>query len=158
MTRSQRWLRLLLYFAAAWLLLAALAVLLPTVWMAETHRRLGMGEFPERPLTEYLTRSIAALYAYHGAMMLLLARDVRRFLPMIKLVGYGEALFGATILGIDWYAGMPWFWTALEGPSLIGFGIVVLWLSHREAFPPALFPHPIENESNPSESPSPEYK
>ena len=131
MSRCERWLRFLLYFAAAGLMLAALAVIMPTSWMAATHEWLGMGEFPDRPLTGYLTRSIAALYAYHGVMMLVLARDVRRFLPMIGLVGYCEVLFGIILLVIDLYVGMPWFWTAVEGPSLVGFGSVIIHLQRR---------------------------
>src|SRR5215470_14742014 len=43
--------------------LALLATLLPTQWMAAAHAWLGLGPFPRAPLTEYLTRSIAGLYA-----------------------------------------------------------------------------------------------
>lgn len=134
MTKHERWLRFLLYFASGPLLLATLAILLPTEWMAATHQWLGMGEFPDRPLTGYLTRSIAAVYAYHGVMLFVLAGDVRRFLPMIRVTGYCDTIFGISVLGIDWYVGMPWFWTLLEGPSLIFFGLTILWLSSRSTF------------------------
>jgi hypothetical protein len=129
MNRNERWLRFLLYVAAIPLLCATLAIFLPTQWMAATHQWLGMGEFPNRPLTGYLTRSIAAVYTYHGAMLWLLAGDVRRFLPMIRLTGCCDTIFGATVLGIDLVVGMPWYWTAIEAPSLIVFGVVIFWLS-----------------------------
>ena len=46
---------------------AFLAIFLPVEWMASTHRWLGLGEFPRAPVVDYLARSIAALYGFHGA-------------------------------------------------------------------------------------------
>ena len=47
------------------MLTALFAVFLPVRWMAETHEWLGLGEFPESPLVDYLTRSASLLYAWH---------------------------------------------------------------------------------------------
>ena len=63
-TMHQRLLVVLLRLGGSGLMLAFLAVLLPVDWMAATHPRLGLGEFPRTPIVDYLTRSIAALYGF----------------------------------------------------------------------------------------------
>ena len=37
--------------------------------------------------------------------------------------------FGAIALVVDWRVGLPWHWTTFEGPVVIAFGAVILWLS-----------------------------
>ncbi len=111
------------------MLCALFAVLLPTPWMAATHRWLGLGEFPASPLVDYLTRSIACLYALHGALFLALARDVTRHRPIIVLLAKLNLLFGAALIGIDLHAGLPIYWTLAEGPPILGFALVMLWLA-----------------------------
>ena len=106
-------------------------MLLPTGWMAATHAWLGMGEFPGVPLTGYLVRSVAALYGFHGVMMLIIARDVVRYDGLVLFCGVMDIVFGTMMFAIDSHAGMPWWWTAVEGPSLAGTGVVVLYLRSR---------------------------
>jgi len=55
------------------LLLATVAVFLPVSQMAIMHRWLGLGEFPDAPITIYLARSTSLLYAMHGAVMFYVA-------------------------------------------------------------------------------------
>jgi hypothetical protein len=130
-THSERWLARAVRFGALVLSVAALAIFLPFRWMDATHAWLGLGSLPDLPIVHYLTRSLAALYAFHGAIMWRLATDVRRYAPMIRLIAWGDIVFGAALFGIDWFAGMPWYWTAAEGPSLIGYAVIVLWLLRR---------------------------
>ena len=130
---AERLLRWILTAAGTVLLSAALFVFLPTEWMARTHRALGLGSFPDAPLTQYLTRSIAALYAIHGALVLLAARDVRRYLPFVRLIGTTDAAFGLAMLGIDLHAGMPRWWTLIEGPPVFLTGALVFVLAGRVA-------------------------
>lgn len=106
--------------------LAFLATVLPTDWMAATHAWLGLGAMPRAPLTEYLTRSIAGLYAIHGGAILLASTDVRRFAPLITYLAVADGLFGVALIVIDIYAGLPWYWTALEGPSVTVTGVIIL--------------------------------
>jgi hypothetical protein len=44
------------------------------------------------------------------------------------VVGVSVA-FGVLLFVIDLTAGLPWFWTWSEGPSLVAFYGVLLWLS-----------------------------
>ena len=53
----------LLRLAGAVMVTAFLAVLLPADWMADTHTRLGLGEFPRMPIVDYLARSVALFTA-----------------------------------------------------------------------------------------------
>ena len=126
---AERLLRLILLLGGCVLLTAAPFVLIPTDWMASSHRWLGLGEFPDAPLTQYLTRSIAALYAVHGVFLLLAASDVRRYRGLVRVIGATDVVFGLTLLTIDLKAGMPTWWTVVEGPSIMVVGALVLILS-----------------------------
>ena len=108
---------------------AFLAVFLPVDWMAATHQRLGLGEFPRAPVVDYLARSIAALYGFHGVLLLIIARDPARYRTIVQYAGVMNIVFGLLITAIDVNAGMPSYWTLAEGPPIIAFGAVVLYLS-----------------------------
>ena len=94
-------LRILLGVIGAGLLFATAAVFLPVEWMANAHRWLGLGEFPDSPITVYLARSTSLLYAVHGFLMLYTAIHLRQYLPLAKVFGYLHFVIGLTMLGID---------------------------------------------------------
>lgn len=75
------------------------------------------------------------LYALHGALLVFLASDVRRYLPVVRFLAVAVAVFGAAMLGIDWAVRMPLRWTVGEGPSVVAFDAVILWLTGRRRFP-----------------------
>ncbi len=131
MSKPERILTLLLRILGGVELIALGAVFLPTAWMAETHRQLGLGQLPEGAIVEYLTRSLSAMYALQGAFVLLLSTDVRRYLLLVRWLAVLGAGFGAVMLAIDLYAGMPWYWTAGEGPVVIVMMGVILWTASK---------------------------
>jgi hypothetical protein len=122
---------LLLRFTGAVLVLAFAAMFLPADWMASTHRWLGMGEFPRVAVVEYLARSVAALYGFHGTLVLIVSSDVDRFAPIVRYLGVMNILFGVMMITIDWHAGMPAMWTMVEGPPVVITGGLILYLSAR---------------------------
>jgi hypothetical protein len=124
-----RSLKILLRLGGALTGSAFAAMLLPTDWMASTHARLGLGEFPRVPVVQYLTRSIAALYGFHGVLLFLLASDPLRFRPLVTYVAAFNILFGVMLVGIDLHAGMPWWWTAGEGPWIVVMGALLAMLN-----------------------------
>jgi hypothetical protein len=128
MSKSEWALIVVLRFGAAVLMLAALAVVMPFSWMTGIHDLLGQGPLPDMPIVQYLTRSVSAFYAYHGALLILLSFDVRRYAAVIRFLGWGNVVFGVLLVVLDVWAGMPWYWTLLEGPSVIAFGLVVVLL------------------------------
>ena len=112
-------------------ILAFGAMLLPVAWMAGAHRWLGMGEFPRAPLTDYLVRSLSALYGFYGVLFLLVARDPLHHQRIVRFIGVAHVIFGLLILAIDAHAGLPTWWTMIEGLSLVGLGVAVLYLLSR---------------------------
>ena len=111
--------------------LAAFAIFLPTDWMAAIHRWLGLGEFPDAGVTQYLTRSVSAFYAVYGGLAMLASRDVRRFGPVITYLASVTMAFGVVITGVDAMAKMPTYWTLAEGPPTFLIGLVILLLNRR---------------------------
>lgn len=120
---------LLLRFAGCVTASAFLAIFLPVDWMAATHQWLGLGEFPRAPIVDYLARSIAALYGFHGVLLLIVSGDPVRYRTIVSYVAAMNALFGLIVLAIDLHAGLPLVWTLLEGPPIIAFGIAIALLN-----------------------------
>jgi hypothetical protein len=110
-------------------LLALVPIFFPYSWMAAIHDRMDIGALPELPIISYLTRSLAMLYALLGALCLFIALDVERYLPLVRFLAILKLIVGAGLLLLDLVAGMPWYWTITEGPSLILYSVVLWWLA-----------------------------
>jgi hypothetical protein len=131
MKNAERILVVLLRGIAVLAMLAAVPVFMPHEWMDLCHRRLGLGQLPEQPVIVYLTRSLSAMYVFHGGLLWLVAGDVRRYAPLVTYLAFAFMGFGAVSLWIDLRAGLPWFWLASEGPFSLLFGLAVLTLHRR---------------------------
>ena len=101
--------------------------------MAVAHNWLGMGEFPAAPLTDYLARSVSALYGFHGVLLFVIAGDPLRYERIVLYLGVTNIVFGLMLFAIDLHAGLPLLWTAFEGPPVVGLGVLVLYLRSRLA-------------------------
>ncbi len=112
-------------------LFALLAVIMPHSCMDITNRWLGLGELPNTEIVGYLTRSLSAMYALHGALLVYLSFQVRRFAPVIRFLAAMGVVFGAIMLGIDLAVGMPWWWTWGEGPLVVPVYAFVYCLAAR---------------------------
>ena len=131
MSRTEQILRIVLRAVGLIALLAVVPMVMPFEWMVDIHRGLGMGELPDMPIVAYLTRSASALYAVHGTLAVYLSFDVRRYLPVIRVLGLLNTAFGATMLLIDCIVDMPWFWILGEGPFIFVLGVTIVWLTYR---------------------------
>jgi hypothetical protein len=129
MTKSDQALALLLRIVGVAALFALVAVFMPLSWMVAAHRWLGLGEMPTAPVVEYLARSVSAFYAAVGALCLVVAADLDRYRPLARFLGAAFVLMSIVLLGVDLAAGMPWWWTASEGPGGIAFGALVFVLA-----------------------------
>ncbi len=125
---AERWLRVMLRVGAVATLAAFPTALLPTDTMVAVHAKLGLGELDAGPIHQYMARSLSLLYGFHGALLMLLSFRVRQLLPVVTYVGWMNVLFGAGMLAIDLHAGLPWWWTAGEGPGIAAMGLVLLCL------------------------------
>lgn len=120
-----------LQVSAIVLLTALVPAVMPFAWMDDIHRQLGLGELPDTPIVGYLTRSISAMYALHGAIVFFVSLDVRRYLPLVKFLAVLSILFGLGLLVLDHAVGLPPLWALCEGPSVIILGGIMLGLAGR---------------------------
>jgi hypothetical protein len=132
---SDRYVRLYLYVTAAILLLAVPCAAFPYTWMDAVHRWLGLGTLADEPMMLYLARSASALYATIGCLYFFLARDVPRYRDLLRFLGWLKVLLGLALVPIDLSAGLPWFWTAYEGPFVFGWGLGLLALLRLQPVP-----------------------
>ena len=121
----------LLRISGVILLTALVPVVMPFSWMQMIHRQIGMGELPTGPIMGYLTRSLSLFYAVHGALLLFVSFDIRRYLPFVKFLAFISILFGVCMIILDYAVDMPLRWVLCEGPMVILLGIVILWLAGR---------------------------
>jgi hypothetical protein len=111
------------------LLAALIPAVMPEAWMDRVHRDLGMGVLPKAPIVAYLTRSLSALYALHGALILFLAGDIRRYVAVTRCFAVLGVIFGFGMLVLDLSVPMPFSWTLGEGPMIIGLSCLIGWLA-----------------------------
>jgi hypothetical protein len=128
-TDRAAYLRLVLRLGGCLLVSAFPTLLLPVDWMAASHEWLGMGEFPRRPVVDYLARSAAALYGFHGILLFIVARDLVRYRPIVSYLVVMNVTLGLMLLAVDLHAGLPAWWTRVEGPSLIILGALIYALN-----------------------------
>jgi hypothetical protein len=125
-TKSDKVLVFLLRLVGVGSLFALIPVLMPMSWMVATHRWLGLGEMPTDPVVEYLARDLSAFYALLGALLLVMASDVERYRPLVRFFALAFILLSIVFTGVDLAAGMPWWWSASEGPGGVVFGALLL--------------------------------
>ena len=94
-----------------------------------------VGPFPDTPLTQYLARSLSAIYAMLGVLILCLAFNVRRHLDLIVVVGWLTIALGLLLTGIDFAIGMPALWSWSEGPPTVLLGGLFIALARKAAAP-----------------------
>lgn len=136
MNWAEKTLRWLLQAFAVLLLTALVPVVMPFAWMQTTHRWLGLGELPAGPILGYLTRSLSLLYAFHGALLLTVSFDVRRYRSLIRAFALLGILFGSSLIVLDWAVGLPVAWILSEGPFIIPACLLVFWLAGRAGAEP----------------------
>ena len=129
MTRKDKVLVFLLRLVGVGSLFALIPVLMPMSWMAATHRWLGLGEMPTDPVVEYLARDLSAFYALVGALLLVMASDLERYRPLVRFFALAFIVLSILFTGVDLAAGMPWWWSASEGPGGVGFGALLFVLA-----------------------------
>jgi len=128
---SERFLKILLRVVGVVAALGALAVFMPTAWMARCHEWLGLGKFPEGAIVEYLARSLSAFYAMFGGLLILVSQDPKRYASVITYVAVMSLVFGVAITVIDVVIGLPLYWTLAEAASLFPLSIIILVLQRN---------------------------
>ena len=127
----ERILKLILQINGAVMATALVAVFMSHDQMAVIHQWLGLGKFPEGIIVDYLARSLSAFYALMGVLYIVLARDIRAYATIITFMAWASICFGVATIIIDLQLGFPAWWTWGEGPFIISYGAVVLWLQRK---------------------------
>ncbi len=130
-TNPERVLKLILQINGAVMATALVAVFMSHDQMAAIHQWLGLGKFPEGIIVDYLARSLSAFYALMGVLYIVLARDIRAYATIITFMAWASICFGVATIIIDLQLGFPAWWTWGEGPFIIVYGAVVLWLQRK---------------------------
>jgi hypothetical protein len=128
---TESWLRLLLRTLGGICVLAVVGLLMPRSWLNAGHQSLGLGQFPNAPIAEYLARSVSALCTFYGGLLLLLARDIRRFVPVIRY--QAVAIMALSALGIlaGARAGLPVYLVIADAVGCWIFLLPIVILSLR---------------------------
>ena len=127
----ERILKLILQINGVVMASAVFAVFLSHDQMAAIHQWLGLGKFPDAKIVDYLARSLSAFYAIIGVLYIALARDIHVYASIITLAAWASICFGVASIIIDLQLGFPAWWTWGEGPFVIVYGAVVLWLQQK---------------------------
>ena len=130
-TNSEQLLKLLLQFLGTTSLFALVFVVAPYSWLDSIHSLLGMGQLPDKPVVGYLARSTSAFYALLGGLFWIVSFDLGRHRLVLRYLGAAITLFGAALLVIDWWEGLPFLWKVWEGPFLMAFGLAIFFLSRK---------------------------
>jgi hypothetical protein len=116
---AERGLVLLLRLVGGTCLIALVSLWKPRGWIDASHRWLGWGEFPAARIAEYLARSVSALSAFYGGLLVALSFDVRRYAPLVRYQAVAIMTLSACGVVVGGQAGMPrWF---------VGADAVVCW-------------------------------
>ena len=109
-------------------ILAFFAVVMPRSWMETSHSWLGMGEMPDGPLVMFMIRQASYAYGMHGVSLWLLATDVRRYRLLVVFNGVAFLLATVVFAIIDYFVGMPIWWTISDvvGCGFVGLALLLL--------------------------------
>ena len=141
----ERLLKLILQINGGVMATALIAVFLSHDQMGAIHEWLGLGNFPEGIIVDYLARSLSAFYAIMGILYLVLARDVRAHASVITFMARASICFGVGSIFIGLQLGFPAWWTWGEGPFIILYGAAILWLQWKINIPAAKALETIED-------------
>ena len=79
-----------------------------------------------------------------GMLYIVLARGVRVYAPVIAFVAWANILFGLVTIWIDVRVKFPLWWTLGEGPFIVLFGALILWLQRKVEKTPVLMEDDID--------------
>jgi hypothetical protein len=125
------WLRLLLRILGGVCVLAVIPLFMPRGWLEAGHKFLGLGQFPTAPIAEYLARSVSALCTFYGGLLLVLSRDVHRFITIIKYQAIAIMLLSALGIFAGVRAGLPALLVVADALGCWIFLLPILILASR---------------------------
>jgi hypothetical protein len=114
-------------------LLALVPLWMPQNWMDSGHRWLGWGVFPAAPIAEYLARSVSALSAFYGGLLVTLSFDVRRYNPLVRYQAVAIMVLSASGVVVGSWAGVPLWFVVGDAVACWAYCLPMLVLARRVA-------------------------
>ncbi len=93
--------------------------------------RARLGRVPCRPLAEYLARSVSALSAFYGGLLVALSFDVRRYAPLIRYQAVAILTLSACGVVVGRWAGVPLWFVAGDAVACWAYCVPMLVLVGR---------------------------
>lgn len=121
--KVQRWLLRIVIFI---LLTGVPGVLLPAMSFEKFSWLMGYGQPPLTPLTIYLSGNTSYAYTSLALLIWAISRDLPRYQPLVRLVGWVMLIAGPAYLSIDLQCPLPAWWVAMDSVSclLLGAGLL----------------------------------
>jgi len=124
-------LKLILRFVGGACLLALISLWMPRSWIDAGHRWLGWGEFPSAPIAEYLARSVSALSAFYGGLLVVLSFDIRRYAPLIRYQAAAIMILSTFGVIVGMSAGLPLWFVGGDMAGCWAYCIPIIVLTRR---------------------------
>jgi len=128
---AEHWLTLPLRLVGGVCLLALVPLRVPRHGIEAGHAWLGWGELPGAPIAEYLARSVSALCAFYGGLLVALSFDVRRYAPLIRYQAVAIMALSASGAVVGWWTGMPIWFVGGDAIACWAYAAPMLWLTRR---------------------------
>jgi hypothetical protein len=128
---AERWLVLLLRAVGGVCLLALIALLMPGSWVDAGHAWLGWGHFPDAPIATYLARSVSALSAFYGGLLVALSFDVRRYAPIVRYQAAAIMVLSACGVVVGAWARVPLWFVGGDAVACWAYCVPMLVLAGR---------------------------
>jgi hypothetical protein len=128
---TERGLAVLLRVVGGVCLLAVVPLWMPRGWIVAAHQWLGLGTFPAAPIAEYLARSVSALSAFYGGLLVALSADVRRYALLIRYQAWALMVLSASGAVVGTWAGMPLWFVGGDAVACWAYCVPTLVLTRR---------------------------
>lgn len=125
-------LKVILWVLAVMFLLSFVQMILPWDYINRAIEPFGMEALPDTAMIGYLMRVMMACAGLIGIFLLIMARNPRKYLKMVKLVGWALAALGVYMLVL---ASLVFefanFWYYVDPIFCLIVGVAILWLTKK---------------------------
>lgn len=88
---------------------------------------MGYGQPPLTPLTIYLAGNAGYAYTALAILVWMISRDLSRYQPLVRGVGWVLVIAGPAYLSIDLQCPLPLWWTLVDSLGCLFLGLALLW-------------------------------
>ena len=107
--------------------------LLPEVAFQKFAWLMGYGKQPMTPLIIYLSGNARFAYTALGLLAWVISRDLSRYQPLVRMLGWIMVIAGPAYLSIDLQCPLPLWWTLMDSVGCLLIGLTLLWACPKAA-------------------------